>query len=178
MPNIGEEICGEYLKNILNCEFVSYNITNQDIQGEIDVFGINIQSRTIFICEAATHTKGLQYVTDKNPDDYNRFYQKFKKDIDYGMRYFADYNIKVMLWSPIVAISRESAKYNTFKELQELKKDIESQYGLELELIINSKYQQCLNELKDFALSHTAMFTSGLMRTFQIEKNLEKRGLS
>lgn len=79
MQNIGEEICGEYLNHILNCEFITYNVTNPDIQGEIDVIGINLQDKKIYVCEVATHTMGLQYVSNKRPDDYNRFMAKFEK---------------------------------------------------------------------------------------------------
>ena len=37
MQNPGEEVTGEYLKIILGCDFVEYNLYTPDIQGEIDV---------------------------------------------------------------------------------------------------------------------------------------------
>jgi hypothetical protein len=174
MPNLGEEICGEYLKYILNCEFITYNVTNPDIQGEIDVIGINLQKKMIYICEVAVHTSGLQYVTDKRPDDYNRFMAKFEKDIDYAKKYFSDYEIIPMLWSPIVKISSEKAKYNTFIELENVRKDIKEKYKLNLELVINQKYFDYLNQLKEFASKETAELKSNVMRMFQIEKSLER----
>ena len=174
MQNIGEEICGEYLQNIVNCDFVTYNITNPDIQGEIDVIGIKLLQKEIYVCEVAVHTGGLQYVTNKRPDDYARFLSKFKKDIAYAKKYFKDYTIKPMLWSPIVKISNPKAKYNTYAELQKLKEKIKTEYGLDLMLIINESYSNALSELKVYANNQTAMLTSPVMRVFQIEQTLEK----
>ena len=65
MQNIGEEICGEYLNHILKCDFVSYNILTPGVQGEIDVVGIDLTNKIIYVCEVATHTQGLLYVTNK-----------------------------------------------------------------------------------------------------------------
>ncbi|WP_299444107.1 hypothetical protein [uncultured Aquimarina sp.] len=172
--NIGEEICGEFLKNILGCDFITYNIVNPDIQGEIDVVGIKLIDKKIYVCEVATHTGGLQYVTNKRPDDYNRFYSKFKKDIEYAKTYFEGFTVIPMLWSPIVKISNKTAKYNTHSELTRLKEKIKSEYQLDLQLIINENYAQALDSLKDFASKTTSAFTSPVMRLFQIEKNLNK----
>ena len=38
--NIGEEICGEWLRHVKGCEFVQYNVRTADVHGEIDVIGI------------------------------------------------------------------------------------------------------------------------------------------
>ncbi|WP_052600282.1 hypothetical protein [Aureispira sp. CCB-QB1] len=174
MQNIGEEICGEYLNHIIGCDFITYNITNPDIHGEIDVVGIKLLDKEIYVCEVATHTGGLQYVTNKRPDDYNRFYSKFKKDIDYAQKYFKGFKIIPMLWSPIVRISNESAKYNTYTELIRLKEKIHEEYELNLKLIINEKYKSALDDLKNYASKKTSAFSSPVMRLFQIEKNLDK----
>ena len=174
MPNIGEELCGEYLKYINKCEFITYNVTNPDIQGEIDVIGINLQSKTIYVCEVAVHTTGLQYVTNRRPDDYNRFVAKLDKDIAYARKYFSDFIIKPMIWSPIVKISGEAAKYNTLSELKKVVVYIDTKYGLSTELIINQKFKQCMNELKEYTDNETSEFKSNVMRMFQIERSLEK----
>lgn len=174
MPNIGEEICGDYLKYVLKCDFVSHNITNPDIQGEIDVIGINLKTKCVYICEVATHTGGLQYVKNKRPDDYNKFVSKFEKDLDYANKYFNNYTIIPMLWSPIVRISSERAKYNTNDELNKVRAKIKSDYGLNLELIINDIYAEALTELKEIAIKETAKFNSNVMRVFQIEMYLER----
>lgn len=174
MQNIGEEICGEYLKHINKCEFITYNINNPDIQGEIDVVGINLSEKKIYICEVAIHTGGLQYVTNKRPDNYNRFHSKFVKDIEYAQKYFPNYEIIPMLWSPIVRISKETSKYNPFKELKRLKEDIDLKYKLNLILMINKDFAEALNKLKNIAIKTTSAFTSSVMRLYQIEGTLNK----
>lgn len=174
MQNIGEEICGEYLKHIKNCEFITYNVTNPDIQGELDVVGINLKGRTIYICEVAIHTQGLQYVKNGKQDDYSRFISKFDKDIKYAKKYFSSYTIIPMLWSSIVRISNEKAKYNTYEELQRVKKYIIDKHKLNLELIINEKFLSCFEELKRHAGTKTSEFKSSVMRMFQIENSLKK----
>lgn len=101
-----------------------------------------------------------------------------KKYIAYAKKYFSDYEIIPMLWSPIVKISSEKAKYNTLKELERLRDDINKIYKLKLELIINKKYYEYINQLKDYASNHTSEFKSSVMRLFQIEKSLEKHLLN
>ena len=174
MPNLGEEMCGEYLQHIKSCEFITYNVNNPDIQGEIDVIGINLQLKIIYVCEVAIHTLGLQYVTDNRPDNYNRFVAKFSKDIEYAIKYFSDYTIVPMLWSPIVKISGDKAKNNTYNELLKVKEYFKNKNNLNLELIINEDFLLCINELKEYASKQTAEFKSGVMRIFQIENSLEK----
>lgn len=176
MQNIGEEICGEYLKHIKKCDFVSYNVSHPDVQGEIDVVGISLEQKTIYICEVATHTGGLQYVTDDRPDNFNRFNSKFKRSIDYAKKYFPNYpKIILMLWSPIVRVATEKAKYDPYSELLRLKSHIDSEHALDLELIVNKDFLDAMKELKAVAYKTTAAFnTSSVMRIFQIETNLEK----
>ena len=59
--NIGEEICGEWLRHIKGCDFVQYNVQTHDAQGEIDVIGINLDERIVYACEVAIHLiTGLQ----------------------------------------------------------------------------------------------------------------------
>ncbi len=59
--NVGEEICGEWLGHVKGCEFVQYNLRTPDVQGEIDVIGI--EHRTVY-CERRLKTAAggtLQY---------------------------------------------------------------------------------------------------------------------
>lgn len=174
MPNLGEEICGEYLKYILNCEFVTYNVTNPDIQGEIDVIGINLEQKMICVCEVAVHTGGLHYNKNSAPDNYKRFVSKFDKDIAYAQKYFGKYKIKPMIWSPIVKISNKNAKNNAMDELIGVVKYVNDTYKLDLELVINEKFQQAINDLKEYTDKETSEFRSNVMRMFQIERSLDK----
>ncbi len=174
MPNLGEEICGEYLKYVCKCEFVAYNVTNPDAHGEIDVIAINLDEMLIYVCEVAIHTSGLQYVKDKKPDDYNRFVAKFDKDIRYAQKYFPNYKVRPMLWSPIVKISGKSAKYNTLVELEKVVQYVDRIHSLHLELTINNKFLSAITALRNHSDQETSEFKSNVMRMFQIEGTLRK----
>jgi Holliday junction resolvase-like predicted endonuclease len=103
MQNIGEEITGAWLQVCEDCEFIQYNLQTPDIQGEIDVIGINTKQKILYICEVAIHlVTGMQYVKNNQPDNVAKFLKKLNKDIDYAEKYFPDYTWKYMLWSPIV----------------------------------------------------------------------------
>lgn len=173
MQNIGEEICGEYLNHILGCDFISYNVLTPGVQGEIDVIGIDLKHKIVYVCEVAIHTMGLLYVTNKKADDFNRFYSKFTKSIQYARTNFDTFQIVPMLWSPVVKNSGPKAKYNTLSELNRLREVILAQYDLQLQLFINESYFDALEKLKLFAASKTSEFSSPVMRLFQIEKSLE-----
>ena len=101
--NVGEEICGEWLRHIKGCEFVQYNLKPSGMRAEIDVIGINLSEKTVYACEVTVHlVTGLQYTKDKRPDNVNRLTAKFQKDIAYIREAFSDYEHVFMLWSPIV----------------------------------------------------------------------------
>jgi hypothetical protein len=53
--NIGEEICGEWLRHVKKCEFIQYNLKTPNVQGEIDVIGLNMKNRVVYACEVAIH---------------------------------------------------------------------------------------------------------------------------
>lgn len=174
MQNIGEEIAGEYLKNILGCDFLQYNFSTPDVQGEIDVIGINVKERKLYICEVATHlVTGLMYVGKSNEsDNVNRFYKKFKKNIDYANKYFNDYEKHFMLWSPIVKDSREDSKNNQLKDILEIRSLILKETKIIIEPIINQEFFDCLNKLRVFAGKETKELKSPVMRMMQIEEKL------
>jgi len=82
--NIGEEICGEWLRHTRGCDFVQYNVRTIEVQGEIDVVGINLEKRTVYACEVAVHlVTGLQYVKGNQPDNVLRLTHKLRKDVAY-----------------------------------------------------------------------------------------------
>jgi len=96
--NIGEEIVSAYLEYIKHCEFTQKNLNTPDVQGEIDVVGIDLEGKTIYLCEVAIHlTIGLQYVKNNKPNNIEKLVEKFSKDIEYAKKYFQDYKIHVMV---------------------------------------------------------------------------------
>ncbi len=174
MQNTGEEITGEYLKHILGCDFVEYNLYTPDIQGEIDVVGINAKEKVVYICEVATHlVTGLQYVKNKRPDNVERFLKKFRKNIEYANKYFPDYQKHFMLWSPIVK-NQKNSKYNQLADIQKIQDILKDEYGVCIEAIVNTRYSECLAELRAYALKETKELKSPIMRLMQIEEKLTK----
>ncbi len=175
MQNPGEELVGEYLKIKLNCDFVEYNLYTPNIQGEIDVVGINAENKILYVCEVATHlVTGLQYVKDKQPDNINRFVKKFSKNIEYANKYFPDYEKHFQLWSPIVKNPKETAKYNQMRDVKEIIEIINGLYSVKIEPIINEKYYECIMFLRKFSLKETKELKSPILRLLQIEEKLKK----
>jgi len=173
MHNIGEAIVGAYLQHIRNCEFVQYNLHPPDVQGEIDVIGINTRERIIYVCEAAVHLiTGLQYVKERRPDNIARFLKKFEKDIEYARKYFGDYRQVFMLWSPIVKNQRDGAKYNQVRDVEEIQRRLGEVHGVQLELVINERFAQCLADLRAFARNQSQELMSPVMRLMRIEEKL------
>jgi len=175
MQNIGEEIAGEYLKVIKGCKFIEYNLHTPDVQGEIDVVGIDIDNKKLYVCEVAIHlTTGLMYVKKNAPDNVDRFLKKFRKNIRYANKYFPDYEKHFMLWSPVVKNQGMGAKNNQLRDVNEVQDKLKEEYGCELELVINHEYLKHLEELRSFANKETKELKSPVLRLMQIEERLEK----
>lgn len=122
--NIGEEIVSAYLEYIKNCEFIQKNLYT-DVQGEIDVVGINIDKKELFVCEVAIHlTTGIQYVKNNQPNNVDKFIEKFSKNIEYTDQYFPDYYKHFMLWTPIVKNQNKKAKHNQLEDLIQVRNKI------------------------------------------------------
>jgi len=175
MQNPGEEIVGEYLKLFLKCDFVEYNLYTPDVQGEIDVVGINPKDKIVYICEVATHLiTGLQYVKNQQPENVERFTRKFRKNIHYANKYFEDYEKHFMLWSPIVKNQCSTAKHNQIRDIEEIKENLRIEFGVVLEPIINQEYLNCLIKLRAYAAKETKELKSPILRLMQIEEKLTK----
>jgi hypothetical protein len=127
VQNLGEELVGEYLKWCRGCEFIEYNLTLKDVQGEVDVIGLNIANHEVYVCEVAIHLQtGLQYVNGKTkrPDNVARLTSKFSKDYIYVQKYFSDWKAKMMFWSPVIKNQKSTSKSNQKLDLENIKKNI------------------------------------------------------
>jgi hypothetical protein len=172
--NIGEEIVSAYLEYIKHCEFTQKNLNTPDVQGEIDVVGIDLEGKTIYLCEVAIHlTIGLQYVKNNKPNNIEKLVEKFSKDIEYAKKYFQDYKIHVMLWSPVVK-ETPNAKHNQMDDVRLIKSKIMEKYGIDVELIINEKFLLCLEDLRNYARMETKDIKSPVIRLMQVEEYLKK----
>lgn len=175
MLNVGEQLVSSYLRYIRKCDFIQTNLYTVEAHGEIDVVGINLKEKQVYVCEVAIHlTTGLQYVKDKRPNNIQKLTEKFSRDIEYANKYLSEYNQHFMLWSPVVKDSRGLALYNQLGHLAEVKENIKIKYGVELEYVVNEAFQLCLQEMRTFAASETAELQCPLMRLLQIEAYLAK----
>jgi len=177
MENIGETLVGDYLKVILGCDFVEFNLYTPDVQGEIDVVGINAKDKKIYICEVATHlVTGLRYVNpkDRTSDNMERFVKKFTKNIKYADKYFPEYEKRFMLWSPIVKNQKTGAKFNQTDDIAKIKSEMLKEFKVDIEVISNKDYKDCLQKLRDYARQETKELKSPVLRLFQIEEKLSE----
>ncbi len=173
--NIGEEIVSAYLHYVKGCEFIQQNVYTRDVQGEIDVVGIHLQQRAIYICEVAVHlTAGLQYVKAAQPDNVGKIITKFSKDIEYANKYFPDYEKHFMFWSPIVKTAGERAKYSQMRDVDQIAAHIQATYGTAIEWIINERFADCLAEMRLVASRQTQDLKSPVMRFMQLEEYLRR----
>lgn len=175
MINVGEQLVASYLQYIRQCEFIQTNLYTVDTQGEIDVVGIDLKCRKLFVCEVAVHlTTGLQYVKDKRPNNVQKLTDKFSRDIEYANKYFPGYEKHFMLWSPIVKGGKEGSLYNQLAHLQEVRANIHAAYGVDLELVVNERFLSCLKEMRAYARVATSDIKCPVMRLLQIEEYLSK----
>lgn len=171
--NVGEEICGEWLRHVEGCEFVEYNLKTSYVQGEIDVIGLNLKTRTVYACEVAVHLiTGLQYVRDGHPDNVPRLTAKFRKDVQYVQKEFPEYHHIFMLWSPIVKNQRAGSKYNQMEDVRQIADTIESELGVKIKLVVNETFQEALQDLREAARRETKELDSSVMRYLQVEERL------
>lgn len=173
--NLGEEIVAAYLQHIKGCEFIQQNLYTFDVQGEIDVVGIDLETKSLYVCEVAVHlVTGLRYSKDNQPNNVNKLTDKFSKDIEYANKFFPDYTRHFMLWSPIVKLSGDNAKHNQLTDIEDIIEYIQEKYNITLEVIINEKFAECLEELRKFARQETKNMKSPVLRFMQIEEHLTK----
>ena len=175
MEDPGEHLVGQYLREVMKCDFVEYNLQIISVQGEIDVVGINSHKKEVFICEVATHLEtGLQYTKNNQPDNVDRFIRKFQKSIPYANTNFPDFEKHFMLWSPIVKNQGIKAKHNQLQDIHNIQKSLYAKCGVPIKQIIKLEYARCLGELREFAARTTQALNSPILRLMQIEERLKK----
>jgi len=156
ITDIGEYIVGAYLKLILKCDFIDYNVRppGGGLKGleELDVLGLDFKKNTAYLCEVTTHIKGLRKTT------LERISKKHKRQKQYAKRYLSPFsNIRYMFWSPYVPVGILT------KKLQKIKG---------LELFINGKYKKCIEELRQLAANKTHDAKNPFFRLLQIIEHI------
>ena len=160
--DIGEYIVGAYLKIIKECDFVDYNVRppGGGLEGlnELDVVGLDFKNKIAYLCEVTTHIRGVLY-NDKRTT-VERIKTKYGRQKKYADKYLSDFpNRYFMFWSPVVPkgyITRELEKVNG------------------LELVINEKYAQGIDELREKAKELTNDAGNPFFRMLQILEHLRR----
>lgn len=175
MINVGEQLVASYLQYIRGCEFIQTNLYTVEAQGEIDVVGINLKEKKVYIAEVAIHlTTGLQYVKDRRPNNVQKLTDKFSRDIEYAKRYFDEYEKHFMLWSPIVKSGNKTPQYNQLTHISEIGSNIQARHNVAIDFVINERFLTCLEEMRAYSKSASADLKCPVMRLFQIEEWLTK----
>ncbi|WIM06888.1 MAG: hypothetical protein OHM77_06390 [Candidatus Nitricoxidivorans perseverans] len=173
--NIGEELVAAYLQHIKGCEFTQQNLYTPDVQGEIDVVGIDLSNHSLYVCEVAIHlVTGLKYTKNKRPNNVEKLTEKFSRDIEYARKFFPEYQQHFMLWSPIIRASNESAAHNQEKDLRQIRENIAARYGVSVEFVVNEDFQRRIDELRQYVRSKTEELKNPVLRLLQIEEALQK----
>lgn len=173
--NTGEELVSSYLRYICGCEFIQKNLYTVDTQGEIDVVGINLIDKSVYICEVAIHLiTGLQYTKGTAPNNVQKLTEKLNRDIEYANKYFSGYKMHVMLWTPIIKNSKDGSKHSQSRDIEDIRINIKRQHDIEVDFIINEKFLSCINEMRSFARKETSELKCPVMRFMQIEERLIK----
>lgn len=170
--NVGEQLVSSYLRYIRNCDFIQTNLYT-DTQGEIDVVGISLSDRKVYVCEVAIHlTTGLQYVKERRPNNIGKLVDKFSRDIAYARKYLADYEHHFMLWSPVVKDTKGDPQYNQIAHLEEVRRQLADAFDVDLECVVNEAFASALRAMRAYAGQQTAELQCPLMRLLQIEELL------
>ncbi len=159
--DIGEYIVGAYLKLIEKCDVIDYNVrpTGGGVKGlgELDVIGMNFNTKTVFVCEVTTHLDGLNYGKG-NGGSVQKIQDKHRRQKEYAEEFLSGFKHKrFMFWSPRIA---KGAITNEISQLTDL------------ELIINDEYSKRVDELRALARTTTSDCGNVFFRTLQILEHL------
>ena len=172
--NAGEQLVADYLQYVKGCQFVEQSLITTKEQGEIDVVGINIVKKELYICEVAIHLEtGLQYTKDRRPNNIKKFIDKFTRCSNYANEYWKGYTHIFMLRSPIVKSPKKDSSHSQVKDVEEIVSTLQ-QKNIKVTPIINQDFMKYIEELKEYASNTTNELKSPIMRYMQIERKLER----
>jgi Holliday junction resolvase-like predicted endonuclease len=158
--DIGEYIVGAYLKLIVGCNVIDYNVRvpGGGLEGlnELDVIGLHFDRQTAYICEVTTHIRGTLY--QDNTKTVERVLKKHERQRNYAEHHLSLFPVRhYMFWSPYVP---EGYITNGLRAVSEL------------DLVINKKYTACIEELRLLARKSTHDTNNPFFRTLQILEHL------
>ncbi len=160
ITNVGEYIVGSYLKTLLECDFIDYNVRppGGGLKGlnELDVVGLHFKNKTAYLCEVTTHIRGLHYGT--HSVTIARIQKKHRNQKQYAKKYLKAFpNVHFMFWSPYVPVGELTRELNKMKGL---------------ELYINGDYKACIAYLMAEAATTTHDTRNPFFRMLQIIEHM------
>ena len=152
---MGEYLVGAYLKFIERCDFVDYNVRapGGGIEGlkELDVVGINLKTNTAYLCEVATHVRGVLY--QGNEATVSRIRAKYEHQRNYAKQHLSRFHPEYMFWSPVVPRGFLTRRLPEIAGLQ---------------LVINGAYKKKVKALLEMAAHEKQGTQNPVFRVFQI----------
>jgi hypothetical protein len=163
---MGELVVGAYLKEVVGCDFVDYNVRppggGRAGQFEFDVLGLHLGGDTAYLCEVATHLGGLNYGGKSRQDTLDRIARKHGRQRDYAkaqLRHFRQH--RFMLWSPYVPVGFLTDGLARLARL---------------ELVVNGDYTRAMEALREQARATTRDAGNAFFRALQILEHLRPDG--
>ncbi len=161
---MGELVAGAYLKEVLGCDFVDYNVRppggGRTGQFEFDVLGLHFRDDTAILCEVVTHLDGLNYGGKTNQDTLNKIATKHRRQRDYAATQLGNFRRhRFMLWSPRVPVGF-------------LTDGLAQINGLEL--MINADYGRAVDALLNLAGAATRNTGNAFFRALQIMEHMRR----
>ena len=154
--SIGEYIVGAHLKLIQNCDFVDYNVSapGGGLEGlnEMDVLGLDMSEKVAYLCEVATHIRGLDYGgNEPTVEKIRKKHESQRRYAENHLTHFDDF--EYMFWSPYVPIGYMTENLSKIEGLK---------------LVINEDYSNQLKELSQLANETTHNTRNPVFRMLQI----------
>lgn len=141
MLDIGESLVGSYLRYVESCDFVHYQ-TYGEGQGELDVIGMRLADRRVWLCEVAIHLGGLEYGTGY-AGSRDKVRQKIDRAETFADRLFGDQRATFDFWSPRVPPGLAAMLHELEREYAER--------GLDVVFVINERFTERMATLRDRA---------------------------
>lgn len=159
--DIGESLVGSYFKYVEGCKIVVYNC--QMDEGEIDVIALDQAGEQVYLCEVATHLRGMLYGNGNNAT-LARVEHKIQRALRFAAQNFPERTCVFMLWSPVV--SRGLAE-----GFARLASSFAAQ-GVEVQFIINKEYTARIKRLREVARENIKLTDEPAFRLLQILEHL------
>jgi hypothetical protein len=139
VADVGESLVGSYLRYIVGCDIVAYNVHTPDVQGELDVIGIQTATpRTVWLCEVVTHLRGTLYAGGY-AGTVEKIRDKIGRARNFATTTFSGDLHRYEIWSPIVPSG-------VAQQFDELAAEFSTQ-ELDVEFVINRRYTERVEEL-------------------------------